>query len=144
MSAYGGKFEPTMKKSKIYLRTYLAGLEYPRQIYGDKFEPTIKKKILEHIWQALSTQGFIQSFKEPCFWILEKKTLIHSNLVDSSTLIYWKSPFAIRSNFLGLFGSRQKFLAIAVSKQWRPWSDATLCSFWSGSALFAYLPTTMG
>ena len=30
--------------------------------------------------------------------------------------------------------------SIAVSKQWRPWSDTALCDVWSGSALFAYVP----
>ena len=28
----------------------------------------------------------------------------------------------------------------SVSKQWRPCSDTVLCSVWSGSALFAFVP----
>ena len=34
----------------------------------------------------------------------------------------------------------QIFIEHSVSKQWRPWSDATFWGVWSGSALFAYVP----
>ena len=44
---------------------------------------------------------------------------------------------------LGVLGVFFSFIQIriehSVSKQWRPWSDAALCSVWSGSALFAWL-----
>ena len=63
-------------------------------------------------------------------------------LVDSSTIVCWTSPFVI-------LGGRVYFVALIVflmenpvSKQCRPWSDATSCSIWSGSALFAYDPFT--
>ena len=32
----------------------------------------------------------------------------------------------------------------SVSKWWRPWSDTTCCSVWSGSASFAYVPQKGG
>ena len=32
------------------------------------------------------------------------------------------------------------YTKIAVSKQWRSWSDAALCGVWSGSELFVYVP----
>ena len=48
------------------------------------------------------------------FFSLSIVTLIHCSLVDFSTLIYWKSPFAtygvLGVILSGLFGSRQKLL----------------------------------
>ena len=68
------------------------------------------------------------------------KLLTHCILVDSSTVIGWMSPFVI----LGVSGQFCLFFLFLIenpiSKYCRPWSDATLCGIWSGSALFAYDP----
>ena len=60
-------------------------------------------------------------------------------LVDSSTVICWTSPFVI----LGVPALKFVtfilfFIENPVSKQCRPWSDATWCGIWSWSAMFAY------
>ena len=39
----------------------------------------------------------------------------------------------------GIFYFYAKFIEYSVSKQLSPWSDASFCGEWSGSALFAYV-----
>ena len=59
--------------------------------------------------------------------------------MELHTFINWAGPFP----FEGLYGGILHFIQISieysVSKQWRPWSDATFCGVWSGSALFSYV-----
>ena len=61
--------------------------------------------------------------------------LTHICLVDPSILINWTNPFSICLVYFFIFILFP--IDIPVSRQWRPWSDA---AFWSGSALFAYVP----
>ena len=60
------------------------------------------------------------------------------------TLISRTSPFPT----LGVLGSnlqlQSNFTLQSVSKQWRSWSDTTLCGVWSGSAMFAYYKYNAG
>ena len=70
--------------------------------------------------------------------------LIHCILVDSSTVIYWTSPF-VNLRVSGQFCCLNLVLIEEdVFQQSRPWSDTTLCGVWSGSALFAYDTFTVG
>ena len=59
--------------------------------------------------------------------------LTHICLVDPSILINWTSPFSI----LGVSDVLFHFHSISNRYSWKLWSGAV---FWSGSALFAWVP----
>ena len=64
-------------------------------------------------------------------------TLTQICLVDSSILINWTSSFWI----LGISGVLFHFIPFRLQIHvCKPWSDTAFCNFWSGSALFAYVP----
>ena len=48
--------------------------------------------------------------------------------------------FSFKGCWMVFFIFGQILIEHTVSKQWRPWSDATFCGVWSGFALFAYVP----
>ena len=64
-------------------------------------------------------------------------------LVDPSTIIYWMGPYVILGVPVFFVDFILFLMENHVSKQCRPWSDATSCAGdSSGSALFAYDPFT--
>ena len=79
----------------------------------------------------------LQFFRCLNFWIftVDGTDLTHICLVDFSIHINWTSPFLI----LGVSGVLFHFYSIPkdipVSKQWRPWLDATFCVVWSDLGL---------
>ena len=66
--------------------------------------------------------------------------LINLYLPSGPILINWTSPLPILGVSPVLFHFYYISNIYSCYKQWRPWSDATFCGVWSGSALFAYVP----
>ena len=60
--------------------------------------------------------------------------------MEFPTIINLAGPFPFKGLYSGIDIFNQISIEYSVSKQWRPWSDATLCGVWFGSALFAYVP----
>ena len=81
-----------------------------------------------------------QSFPRKTAKIYMPWTLTHCILVNSSTVKCSLSS-SVMLGVPGYFVALIQFLMEnPVSKQCRPWSDATSCGVWSWSTLFAYDP----
>ena len=113
---------------------------------ADPYQPHVthiiprEKKPFHHIW---STQS-------PCAFCVHKclslnllrashcSQLSHLSQMEFPTIINWTDPFRILRMYGDFYHFIQILIEYCVRKMWSSWSDTTLCSFWSGSALLTY------
>ena len=98
------------------------------------------------LYNFFSFQNNLKIMINPVRWIL----IFGIALEGENSCLTHCTPLYVGHDHLSFYAFQVYFVALIlflletpVSKQCRPWSDATLCGIWSGSALFAYEPFTL-